>query len=419
MNAKKIIVCTAAALIFGCSGEEKSHVEEELPSEPVEVTVEIVKPEKTPTLLEAVGTVRSAVTTNLSSRIMGYVTEILVEEGQQVKRDQLLARIDSRETEAQVEKAEAGLAEAESAQDEVDRAIGAARSALEATQANARLAESTYKRFQELLSRKSVSQQEFDEVETKYTAAQAEVRRAEEMLQSLQAKKEQVAARINQAKANLANARLFEDYVRITSPLNGVVTSKNVEVGQLASPGTALFTIEDGRNYRLEATVEESRMKYISISQNVDVRIDALDENLVGKIAEIVPVADPTSRSFTVKIDLPSHPQLRSGLFGRVQFPAEPRELVTVPEESIVSRGQLSAVYVVDMDEKARFHLVKTGKAFGNRVEIISGLEEGDRVVIQPIDQVQDGQPVLILQSAANRWPGIENSMMTVAGGHV
>jgi RND family efflux transporter MFP subunit len=201
--------------------------------------------------------------------------------------------------------------------------------------------------------------------------------------------------------------------------LNGLVTSKNVEVGQLASPGTVLFTIEDGRNYRLEATVEESRMKYISISQKVDVRIDALDENLVGKIAEIVPVADPTSRSFTVKIDLPSHPQLRSGLFGRVQFPAEPRELVTVPAESLVSRGQLSAVYVVDMDEKARFHLVKTGKTFGKRVEIISGLEEGDRVVIQPIDQVQDGQPVVILESAANRPPEIEDSIMTVAGGHV
>lgn len=402
MRANKIItglMATTTLLSLSCGGEETRRAREEVRSEPLKVSVETVKIEELATLLESIGTVRSQVTTSLASRLMGYVTAVSVNEGDQVRRGQLMAQIDSRETKAQLEGAEAGLHEAESAREETERAIRASESGLEAAQANAKLAESTYRRFEELLTRKSVSQQEFDEVEARYTAAQAEFRRSEEMLGSVEAKAQQVEARVSQAEAALANARLYHSYSHITSPMNGLVISKNVEVGQLASPGTPLFTVEDGRNYRLDAAVEESRIRFISVSQSLTVWVDALGEGLRGKVTEIVPTADPASRSFTVKIGLPIHPQLRSGLFGRVSFPAEMRRSFTVPRACAVSRGQLTGVYVVDSEQKARFQLVKTGKEIGERVEILSGLKEGDQVVVQPLDQIQEGQLLSVLES--------------------
>lgn len=407
-----LVATTALLTILDCGEAEDKHLREDLPLKTVEVKIETIRPHEVATLLEAVGTIRSEVTTQLSSRIMGYVTEVKVDEGDKVRRGQLLAQIDSRETKTQIKKAEAGLNEAESAGVEVDRAIRASESGLEAAQANAQLAESTHKRFKELLSRKSVSQQEFEEVDARYRAAQAEVKQAKEILSSVVARRQQVHAKVDQAKANLANAQIYHGHSRITCPLDGIVTSKNVEVGQLASPGAPLFTVENGRDYRLDATVQESRMRFLSVSQALTVRVDALDEELVGHVAEIVPVADPISRSFTVKIDLPFHPQLRSGLFGRVRFPAEIRESVAVPASSIVSRGQLSGVYVIDAADKARFQLVKTGEEMGDRVEVLSGLEEGDRVVIHSVEPIQDGQPLSVVGSLS-----LSNNKPILAGG--
>jgi multidrug efflux pump subunit AcrA (membrane-fusion protein) len=395
MKTIKTTIPIAVLLAFGCGGEEASHGTEELQLEPLTVEIEKVSSQEMSTLHESIGTVRSATSSKLSSRIMGFVTGVEVDEGDRIRRGQLLAQIDSRETSSQLEKAEAGLTEAQSAKTEVERAIRAAQSGLDAARANAKLAGSTHQRFKELLDRKSVSQQEFDEVDARYVASKAEVRRAEEMLESVRARESQVDARIEQAKANLESARIFHSYSQIKSPLNGVVTSKEVEIGQLASPGTPLFTVEDNSAYRLNATVEESRIKYFKRSQKVTVRVDALEEDLPGRVTEIVPVADPASRSFTVKIDLPSHPRLRSGLFGRVLFPGEMRKSLTIPISSVIIRGQLSGVFVVDPAEKARFQLVKTGEAEGDRVEVLSGLEEGDLVVTHPVEQVSEGQPLV------------------------
>jgi multidrug efflux pump subunit AcrA (membrane-fusion protein) len=395
MRGIRIMISTAAILTIGCGGEESIHVNDQVQLEPLEVGIEHVAPREVATLHESIGTVRSEISSMLSSRIMGYVIAVDVEEGDRVRRGQLLARIDSRETRAQLERAEAGVNEVESGREEIERAIRAAESGLDAARANAKLAESTYTRFKELLDRKSVSQQEFDEADAKYLAATAEVRRVEEILQSVRAKKAQVDARISQAKANLDSARLFHSYTDIKSPLNGVVTAKKVEIGQLASPGTPLFTVEDGSNYRLDATVEESRIRFLRTSQEVTIRVDALDEDLPGRVSEVVPVADPASRSFTVKIDLPSHPQLRSGLFGRAFFPGITRESLTIPISSVVSRGQLSGVFVVDSEKRARFQLIKTGEESGDRVEVLSGLEVGDQVVTSPVQQVREGQPLV------------------------
>jgi RND family efflux transporter MFP subunit len=257
------------------------------------------------------------------------------------------------------------------------------------------LAAATLARYQILLERRSVSPQEFDEVKAKHQVAEAEADRAEKVLQMLAAKKSQTVARVDQAKAEIANAQINAGYARIAAPANGVVTARSIEVGATATPGAPLLTIEDDANYRLEAAVEESQLGRIRLNDAALVRIDALgNEELTGKVAEIVPAADPASRSYTVKIALPARRMLRSGLYGVARFATGQRQAILVPRKSVVQRGQLTSVFAVDSSGIARLRLIKTGKSYSDKVEILSGLGEGERIVVDGVASVNDGSRV-------------------------
>ena len=158
-------------------------------------------------------------------------------------------------------------------------------------------------------------------------------------------------ARAGQAQANaaLAQARTSLGYTLIHAPFAGVVTEKKADPGTLASPGMPLFTIEDTRNYRLEVTVDENDIRIVRAGQSASVSLDALgNAELSGKVVQIVPAADPASRSFLVKIGLPADAHIHSGLFGRARFPKGERQTLLIPRAAIVEHGQLQGVYVVD-----------------------------------------------------------------------
>jgi RND family efflux transporter MFP subunit len=310
--------------------------------------------------------------------------------------------IDNREAAAQLQRAQAGFREAQEKLRETERFIQANESAKIAAEAEQSLAASTFNRYQALLERKSVSQQEFDEVQARYRAKTAEVERAKEMLMSLQAKKEQTLARIDQAKAEISQAQISVDYGRILSPLQGVVTQKQAEVGVLAAPGAPLLTLEDDARYRLEATVEESKLGKIRLGDSVRVIIDALgDQEMTGRVGEVQPTADPASRSSVVKIDLPESMIkkapgriLRSGLYGKARFAVGKKEIITIPHKAIFQRGQLLQVFVVDSSQVARLRLIKTGKIYGGRIEVLSGLGEGEKIIVEGLERVNDGNRV-------------------------
>ncbi len=341
---------------------------------------------------EATGTVRSKTTTVLSSKIMGTVISLRAREGDKVSAGQALIEIDNRDANAQLQKAGAGLRQAHEGLAEVEQAINAAESAQAAADANKRLADSTYARYQALFERKSISPQEFDEAKAKQEMAEAEARRAADTLKMLAAKKRQGLAQIDQAKADVANAQVFVSYARITSPITGVVVAKHTEVGSTATPGTPLLTIEDGSRYRLEVAVEESRLGKIRIGQRARLRIDALGaDDMEGGVSEITPAADPMSRSYTVKIDLPARQLLRSGLYGVARFASGQRQAILIPRKSVTYRGQLAGVFVVDDAGVARLRLIQTGKTYGENVEALSGLNGGERVVVNGVADVKDG----------------------------
>lgn len=394
-----ITISLIAAVTASCGRKEEAA--EKVPTVKG-VKVQAVKSSQVEDYYEAVGTVRSKTTSVLSSKIMGSIVAVHVREGDRVHAGQLLIEIDNRDAQAQLRKAQAGLREAQEALEEVDRAIRAAESAKAAAEANKALAALTFNRYKTLLERRSVSQQEFDEVDAKYKVAEAEAGRAEQMLRSLLAKKNQALAKIDQAKADVANAQVYSGYARITSPINGIVTAKRADVGHMASPGAPLLTIEDNVHYRLEAAVEESQAGKIRLGDRARVRIDALGQNeLDGRVVEIVPTADPASRSYTVKIDLITEAGktgtqqiLRSGLFGKASFLIGQKQAITIPQKAIIERGQLVGVYVVDQSGVARLRLIKTGKQYGDRVEVLAGIKDGDLIVVDNVEAVSDGSPV-------------------------
>lgn len=381
--------------MFGSACGKKPHATAETPATVTGVQLETVAASSVNDVYEATGTVRSKTSTVLSSKIMGTVMALRVREGDRVKAGQTLIEIDNREAAAQLQKAQAGLRQAEQAVAEADQASNAALSAKAAAEANKRLAATTLARYQTLLERKSVSPQEFDEVKARASVAEAEADRATKMLEVLAAKKKQGQAQMDQAKADIAGAQVFAGYARVVTPINGIVTAKQIEVGATATPGVPLLTIEDAAQYRLEAAIEESQIGKIHLKDRARVRIDAIGgDELEGVVAEILPAADPMSRSYTVKLDISSSQPLRSGLYGTARFVRGQRQAISVPASAISQRGQLTGVFVVDGANIARLRLIKTGKTFGDRVEVLSGLNEGERIAIDGIAKLTDGVKV-------------------------
>jgi RND family efflux transporter MFP subunit len=193
----------------------------------------------------------------------------------------------------------------------------------------------------------------------------------------------------------LTQARTALAYTRIRAPFAGVVTEKKVETGMLATPGSPMFTIEDTRRYRLEVTVDESELRTVRNGQVSPVMVDALGNvPLTGKVAQIIPAADATSRSFLVKVELPPDARLRSGLFGRAHFPRGERSALLIPYNSLVTRGQLQGVYVLDANQIAGLRYVTVGKNAGEQIEILSGLQEGEKLASAPGDRDLGGKRI-------------------------
>ncbi|MBX7220834.1 MAG: efflux RND transporter periplasmic adaptor subunit [Blastocatellia bacterium] len=361
----------------------------------VTAKVETIHLTDTAETYEAVGTVTAKTSTVLAARMMGQVTAVQVHEGDHVKAGQTLVTLDHRDAAASVKKATAGLQEVEHALVETRQAITAAELGRQAAEANRVAVTATYERYRTLYERKSISRQEMDEVTARYQTATAETARSEAMIQAAKAKQSQMQARMEQAQADISGTQVVAGYATIAAPFAGVVTMKAVEVGQMAVPGMPLLKLESGGTFRLEVAVDESKLSLIQLGKQVSVSIDALGHTtLFGKVAEIVPAADAASRSFTVKIDLPQQNGMRSGMFGRALFPIGERPVLTVPATAVLERGQLTGVWVVDSNRIARLRLVKTGKTIGDRVEILSGLEDGLRIVSNGPERISEGNQI-------------------------
>lgn len=380
MNTKStgalLLAVAATVWLAACTSRPKAG--ERSASTVSGVDLETVHFEALPETYEAVGTVRSATTSVLGAQVSGTVREIRVKPGDRVKRGQVLALLDDRNPRAQLAASEAGVQEAKFGVTETDQALQAAT-------AERKLAEVTYKRYQELLARNSVTRQEFDGAETRYRSAVAGEA-------ALEAKKKAAEARGQEARAQNESAETLYNYSRVVSPIDGVVTAKPVDAGTVVMPGTSLLTVEDTAHYRLEAAVPQELLPKVHLGEATTVSTDEGQFN--GTITEIVPAVDPGSRTFEVKVALPAACACRSGEYGKADFPVGEKKALAVSRSAVVERGQLEGVYVVIPQGKAEYRLVTIGKTVGDRCEILSGLSEGERVATSSLDQLSDGARV-------------------------
>jgi RND family efflux transporter MFP subunit len=289
---------------------------------------------------EAVGTVEAKREVIISPRIMGTLLELPVNAGESVVEGQLICRLDDRDIRARQEQARSAVAEAES---EYKRSS------------------TDYERFQRLRQEQAVTEQQFENARTVYQVADARLRGAREALK--------------EAEVNL-------EYAVMRSPVTGYVVEKHMEVGDMAAPGRPVVTIQEKGGLRLEAAVREGLAGSLLLGDSLRVRIDALEMELSGKLEEKVPVADPRTRSFLVKVSLPQRPGLRSGMFGRLFIPTGSVTPLTVPSRAIESIGQIQQVRVLSEEGLPQRRYVRTGRVYADRVEILSGLREGERVMV-------------------------------------
>jgi RND family efflux transporter MFP subunit len=367
---------SAVALLCACGS--KPSKQEGVSAAVTGVTVETIHFQDVAEEYEAVGTVRSATVSVLGAQISGTVREIRVKPGDRVKRGEVLAVLDDRSPRAQLAAAEAGVEASK-------EGLAEAEHALQAAAAERNLAEVTYRRYQDLLAKNSVTRQEFDGAEAHYKAAAANEA-------ALEARGREVEAHGRLAKSERESAQTMFSYSRIVSPLDGVVTVKFVDAGTLVMPGTPILTLEDAAHYRLEASVPEDLLREMRLGQKAEVWTGRGEFR--GRVVEIVPAADPGSRTFVVKVTLPAACACRSGEYGKVVFSVGGRKALAIGRPVVVERGQLEGVYVVNPHGIAEYRLVKTGRNFGDRVEILSGLSEGEQVATSPLDRLSDGARV-------------------------
>lgn len=335
-----------------------------------------------PIYYEATGTVRPKTAATLSAKVMGEIKEVLVDEGDIVRKGQTLLRIEGGQVTAGLAQAQAGLREARQAEQ-------AALSGLESAKAAAGLAAATYQRYQKLLASQSVSRQEFDEVNAKHLQAQAALSQAQFMLDAAR-------ERSNQASAAVASAKSVVADTVLTSPYDGVITERLVNAGDMASPGLPLLNIEEEGMMEVHLLLPETHIGRVALNASVAVSFPSqtASQAVTGLITTIDPSADPATRSFRIKVTLPQTPGIRAGMFARVRVPVGEAGMVLIPAASVVRQGQLTAVFLVGEAHIARFRLIRLGRAFGDQVEVVSGLKYGDRIVEAPDGDMTDGVKV-------------------------
>jgi RND family efflux transporter MFP subunit len=340
MNRRYFITATAllAALVLaGCGRKTGNASANSLP--PVAVRVQVAESKSRVATEQEVGTVRAKLRAVIEAKVSGKIERMLVVAGQQVTNGELLTTIDAREIQAQYDQAAAVRQQAES----------------------------DLKRATNLFGQNILSQSEYDNAQSKFRVADAAA----------------------------AQAKTLLGYTKVIAPFNGVITRKDADVGDLAAPGKSLLEMEDPGHLRLEADVPEALVDKVTLGDALAVRVDALETNFTGVVSEIAPSADPDSRTFVVKLDLPSVPGLRAGQFGRVAVPTGEISALRVPASAVIQRGDMELLFVV-ADNHAQLRIVKTGAHVGDEVEIVSGLNSGEQVVVSGADQLLDGQPVSI-----------------------
>ena len=310
-------------------------------------------------------------------RVSGYITKWYADIGDRVKKDQVLALIDTPELDAQLEAARAQLK--------------ASESEVVVREADADFAKTTYQRWQGS-AKGVVSEQERDEKRAGYAVALAKVKAAQ--------------AKVNLDKSNVDRLTYMAQFKKVAAPYDGVVIERRIDVGDLVTAGSTsntspLFGIAQFDHIRVFTNVPQSAAGDTVVGTPAKIfTTDNSSRVFEGKVARTSKSIDPKARTLRVEVDLPN-PQLRlvPGLYVQVEFDLKTRGLVQIPASALVFRTNGPQVAVIQPDSTVKFKDVRIGRDNGNTIEIKSGLSDGDRVALNINNQIEDGSKVLVKEN--------------------
>lgn len=318
--------------------------------ETFELPVVQVQREQIPRVYTVPGSVKSDERIELSSRISGYIQNISVHEGDRITKGAILVEIDPTEVEGAINRALAAVQTTRTALSDIERDV---------------------RRLSGLKEKGVVSNETFRKAKVQQDVARSAM---------------------TEAKAALDTAIATRRYVSLKAPFNGIVVTRHKQTGDLAIPGAAVLTIESRVNLLFKTSVAESRIKNVHTGDKVKIEIDALGSDSVdGIVLRLIPSGDPVTRRYDVEISLPANLSVYPGMFGRAHFVLGFDKSPVVPKAAIVERGGLRGVFVLDGEGSVKFRWLRTGREWADRLEVLVGLEGGERILAQNDRRVHDG----------------------------
>jgi membrane fusion protein, multidrug efflux system len=374
----QIVTLVAALLVMmmWLAGMFRNKIEAGPAQEPATVATNSttrVEARQYPMIVEQAGTVRTRTEAQVSSRLMAQVQEVLVREGDTIRRAgsngkaTVLARLDDRDIQAKLQQAQAQVAS-------LQRALGTALAQQQSAQALLQQAATDLARTEKLVEAKAATGQQLDHARTQRDTAQAQVLAAQGLV-------EQTRAQQVGAEAAVREAQIMLSFAVIEAPFDGKISSKRINPGDMVAPGQILFTVESPSEPQLHAMVSETVALHLKTGQALPVQIDAPQRQFDGVVRDIVPQADPLTCTILVKVDLPKDADLVSGLFGRLRVPIGDYSTLVVAKNAIRQSGQLYLVQVLEKPGLPVRRFVQIGPEHGPLVEVLSGVQEGDEIV--------------------------------------
>jgi RND family efflux transporter MFP subunit len=346
----------AALMIAAGCGHDEPSMDSRTP-DAITVQVVDVQVDRESKPIGVRGVVQAARQADVSTRVMGPVVALRVKSGSTVAKGQTLLEIQPEASQGQLSQAEGALGQA---------------------QAGLALAERNYERFRALHADNAASELELDMAKMQY---------------------EQTKAAVEQAQGAVTTASTVAGESAVRAPFAARVIDTLIEVGDLASPGRPLVRIESLGGQQIWLTVREADAGRVAIGDELAIEFDARSDlgSVTGTVEEIVPSVDPATHTLTVKVGLGSL-NIPTGFSGRAQIEGDPVDRLTIPTAAVHRRGGLELVVVRTADGSARTRAVTTGSIHGEIVEILSGLDAGDSVVIDAPGPVTDGTPLEVVR---------------------
>lgn len=287
----------------------------------------------------ASGTIQPDTESNLASQITAKVEQVFVHVGDRVKKNQILLELDHRDALTQLAQAHQNVL---------------------STQAHFELAKVNLARIKKLLKPGYVTQSDYDQSDTQFLEARAA---------------------LETAKKTLDQAKIALSYCTIRAPSDAVVLDRSIDPGDQASPGEILLKLQTSEQLQLEINIPEILVNKISKQQSVLITIPNLQSAITGTIAEIEPNIDPNTRTFLTKITIPNNQKIFPGMYGYAQIPIGIESMITLPKKTIIQSGQLTLVRILG-HQSPELAFVTLGKTMGQQVEILSGINQGDKIII-------------------------------------